>query len=376
MRGSVLFLGVLVAVVPMAAARAQNTGGGASPEPSATTTGSAAPSDSGSTAPSARPATGYGYSNHARQGGRLAVHSGSRHAAHHAQAHGPAGPIATLPGFAMLPEGGSRLFVEITQPVQIDEHKSRGKLTYVLHGAHVALRNNENPLVTVHFNTPVSRARLVPVGHDLHFIVDLRAAATPTWKGSAGKDGTFVLTIDFPKGSYISHAESVKRAPRAAILLGASLVASRARADDVGLGQELDVRADEVTVDTRMRELELRGHVHADAPPFHLSSDALKLRRTSHGIVVDGHGRLTFCPCLGTPLALGFESVTVAPPGDLFLTSPRLEIFGVPVFWLPFFGCARPIASASCRPTSRGGAPTGSFSAAGCICRGGSRSST
>ncbi len=102
------------------------------------------------------------------------------------------------------------------------------------------------------------------------------------------------------------------------------------------------MRADEVTVDTRMRELELRGHVHADAPPFHLSSDALKLHRSSRGIIVDGDGRLTFCPCLGTPLALGFKSATVAPPGDLFLTSPRLEIFHVPVFWLPFFWLRAP----------------------------------
>ncbi len=106
--------------------------------------------------------------------------------------------------------------------------------------------------------------------------------------------------------------------------------------------EELDVRADEVTVDVRMRELELRGHVHADAPPFHLSADALKLHRTSHGIIVEGDGRLTFCPCLGTPLSLGFQQVTVAPPGDLFLKSPRLEVFHLPIFWLPFFWLRAP----------------------------------
>ena len=95
---------------------------------------------------------------------------------------------------------------------------------------------------------------------------------------------------------------------RALALGGAALlVSSRARA------QDLDVRADEVTVDTRMRELELHGHVHADAPPFHLSSDALKLKRSSRGIIVEGDGRLTFCPCLGTPIALGFKGATVAP---------------------------------------------------------------
>jgi len=102
------------------------------------------------------------------------------------------------------------------------------------------------------------------------------------------------------------------------------------------------VHADQVDLDVRMRELELRGHVHADAPPFHLSADALSLHRTAHGIVVDGDGRLTFCPCLGTPLSLGFKEVTVAPPGDLFLVSPRLEIFHVPIFWLPWFWLRAP----------------------------------
>ncbi|MCW5831782.1 MAG: hypothetical protein KIS78_04935 [Labilithrix sp.] len=50
--------------------------------------------------------------------------------------------------------------------------------------------NNTNALVTVHFNTPVARARLVPRGQDLHFIVELRSAATPTWKmsESTGQD--------------------------------------------------------------------------------------------------------------------------------------------------------------------------------------------
>ncbi|HEY1958681.1 MAG TPA: hypothetical protein VGH28_23850 [Polyangiaceae bacterium] len=121
-----------------------------------------------------------------------------------------------------------------------------------------------------------------------------------------------------------------------AAALGAVLVVTRAQA------QDLDVRADDVTVDTRMRELELHGHVHADAAPFHLSADALKLKRSSRGIIVEGDGRLTFCPCLGTPIALGFKGATVAPPGDLFLTSPRLEIFHVPVFWLPFFWLRAP----------------------------------
>ena len=114
-------------------------------------------------------------------------------------------------------------------------------------------------------------------------------------------------------------------------LLSAALVARTSAA------QELDVHADDVQVDPRLRELDLKGNVRADLPPFHLSADALHLSRSSLGVIVEGDGRLAFCPCLGTPLAIAFSRATVAPPADLFLKNARLEIFGLPIFWLPYF---------------------------------------
>jgi hypothetical protein len=217
MRPAVFWLG-LVAVLPVAVAHAQQQGQGAGggATTTATTTSSAAPS---ATDTSANPSmtseesgpknlTGYGYSDHTPQArtpahtGGLQVRSGTR--AHHPVVPVTAGPVATLPGFEMLAEGGSRLFVELSQTVQVDERKVRGSVTYVLHGAHVTVHNNTNPLVTVHFNTPVASARLVPSGRDLLFVVSLRADASPTWKINPGKEGSSILTVDFPKGSYVS----------------------------------------------------------------------------------------------------------------------------------------------------------------------------
>ncbi len=118
-----------------------------------------------------------------------------------------AGPVATLPGFEMLPEGGSRLFVEISEPVGVEEKKTSRTLKYVLKGAHIVHRNNENALVTVHFNTPVARARLLPSGRDLVFAVDLRAEAVPAWKVVNVNDGSATLQIDFPKGNFLPPRE-------------------------------------------------------------------------------------------------------------------------------------------------------------------------
>jgi hypothetical protein len=96
------------------------------------------------------------------------------------------------------------------------------------------------------------------------------------------------------------------------------------------------VRADEVSFDARTNALEAKG-VRVDVPPFHLSSEQVQLRKTPIGVELDGQGRLAFCPCLGNPLAISFKGATVAPPHDVILRSPRLEIFGLPVLWSPIF---------------------------------------
>jgi hypothetical protein len=103
----------------------------------------------------------------------------------------------------MLPDGGSRLFVEITRTVAVEERRTPRVLTYVLKGAHVVLRNNENALVTLNFNTPVTRARLSPSRGDLLFSVDLRADASPSWQVVTDSDGSATLQIDFAKGSFL-----------------------------------------------------------------------------------------------------------------------------------------------------------------------------
>jgi hypothetical protein len=95
--------------------------------------------------------------------------------------------------------------------------------------------------------------------------------------------------------------------------------------------------ADEVRFDARARALAIVGHVHVDEPPFHLTSDALELRRVPIGAELKGDGTLAFCPCLGTPLSVRFTGATVAPPHDLVLRNPVLEVFGVPVAWAPVF---------------------------------------
>src|SRR5882672_10622766 len=100
--------------------------------------------------------------------------------------------------------------------------------------------------------------------------------------------------------------------------------------------------ADEVRLNTRSQALDVSGHVHVDQPPFYLTSDALRLWRVPIGAQLEGDGRLAFCPCLGTPLAVRFSGATVAPPHDVILRDTVLEVFGVPVAWAPVFWLRSP----------------------------------
>jgi hypothetical protein len=118
-----------------------------------------------------------------------------------------------------------------------------------------------------------------------------------------------------------------------AALFAVSTGARRASADP----KPIEVGADLIDLDSQTQELSLRGNVQLDSDPFHLTASELHLSRSSRGLVVRGQGRIAFCPCLGQPLAIAFRGATVAPPGDLLLDQPRLEIFRVPVLWLPFF---------------------------------------
>ena len=70
------------------------------------------------------------------------------------------GTWVTWPGFFMLPSGGSRIFIQTTS--RLDYNRKDKKRTLVLHfdDASVFLDNNRNPLVTIHFNTPVRSAFL------------------------------------------------------------------------------------------------------------------------------------------------------------------------------------------------------------------------
>jgi hypothetical protein len=122
------------------------------------------------------------------------------------------GPHAAFPSFAMVDAQRSRLTVQLSSVVAVEEKKAAGTVTYVIKGAHVARYNDTHALIAVHFNTPMTVARLRNTGKDVELRVDLRAAVTPTFAVAQTKNGA-TLTIDFPGGEYLAEGARTDPAP-------------------------------------------------------------------------------------------------------------------------------------------------------------------
>ena len=97
----------------------------------------------------------------------------------------------------------------------------------------------------------------------------------------------------------------------------------------------VDFEADRVQVDGELGSLALDGKVRVQAQRYRLKSQHLHLERGPHGVEVDGTADVAFCTCDDPPVRLRVSHATLAPPTDALFANPRLELWGVPVFWMP-----------------------------------------
>jgi hypothetical protein len=110
-------------------------------------------------------------------------------------------PQVTFTGFHVFADGSSRIWVRLTRAVNVEEHASKGKVTFVLKGAKVPGRNNKNPLITSHFSSSVMSARLLATKHDAELVINLKQDVAPKHRVVARPDGSTSVQIDFPAPS-------------------------------------------------------------------------------------------------------------------------------------------------------------------------------
>jgi hypothetical protein len=125
----------------------------------------------------------------------------------------PNAAIATYPGFKLLDDGTSRVFVEVNRSVAITETKTPTSVVYRIKGTVTPIRTNRLPLPTDFFRTPVSRIELKPDGDDMDLVIDLREATSVEHR-VIDVEGGVLLQVDFGRSN-------VKAAPAAASITNA-----------------------------------------------------------------------------------------------------------------------------------------------------------
>ncbi len=116
---------------------------------------------------------------------------------------GKAGTWVTWPGFFLRPDGGSRIFLQTTVQVQYQIEQKKKRIVIKLQDAEIFLSNNQNPLVTTHFNTPVKRTFLKKKRKKpAELVIELKVDISPVASQTVDRDGYHYMFIDFPPGTY------------------------------------------------------------------------------------------------------------------------------------------------------------------------------
>lgn len=126
--------------------------------------------------------------------------------------------VAQWPGFHLTEDGGSEVIVEFSKATGApSEHKAAGSYTYVFKGPVVSKANNKNPLITVHFNTPVASARLISGKGELRLVVEMRAgveaAASSGMRAASEGGGGQQFFVKFPAGSWLPKGADSEEMP-------------------------------------------------------------------------------------------------------------------------------------------------------------------
>ncbi len=112
------------------------------------------------------------------------------------------GSWITWPGFMMKTDGGSRIFLQTTDPLKFTKKISGKKIVITFKKTQIYLSNNKNPLVTKNFNTPLLRASLKKHRKHAQLILQLKQKTDINIMQVSIEDGYNYIFIDFPAGQY------------------------------------------------------------------------------------------------------------------------------------------------------------------------------
>jgi hypothetical protein len=131
---------------------------------------------------------------------------------------------------------------------------------------------------------------------------------------------------------------------------GSSSTQEKGTGNAVRASREILLDAGHMEIDGGFNRFRLSNGVRLTVHRYRVTADEMTLERTPRGLIVNGSGSVSFCPCVQPPLTVGFTSATVAPPTDLILRNASFRAYGLPVFYLPWFWVRSPNRSGMMSP--------------------------
>jgi hypothetical protein len=112
--------------------------------------------------------------------------------------------LVTWPGFQMLPNGGSRVFVQTSVEVKPDLKREGNTLHVSLTSVSLPRGNARLPLDTSFFNTPVKSVRAKARKDGVMVEIELRSnvSLSPIMRTERASTGYYFVYLDFPAGNY------------------------------------------------------------------------------------------------------------------------------------------------------------------------------
>ncbi len=106
--------------------------------------------------------------------------------------------LVTFAGFQAHADGSSQLWVDMTERRNVQVTQKGMSLVYLIEGANIRIRNNENPLRAEYFSANVLSAKLDRTKQGVTFTVTLRTATETRFRIVDQATGTASLQVEVP----------------------------------------------------------------------------------------------------------------------------------------------------------------------------------
>ncbi len=118
-------------------------------------------------------------------------------------------PVATYPGFMMLPDGRSTVWVQVNRAVDVSVERRGRTVVVTLPTVQVSVLNNTNPLVTAHFPTPLVKAHLRRTTPGAQLVLEFREEVQVHHEVLSGPRGMMTLRVIVPRSRTSSSRSAV-----------------------------------------------------------------------------------------------------------------------------------------------------------------------